>query len=144
MKMLFEAVGPEQVSPHYESLSRSRRGVIFFCLYLEIIGAISALGGYKYNDQLEAMMFNHQFLISLFCCSTETRHFAWSPGPKFTIFYNTYIKYEFAQLANQWADVVEQKNRKHLIPTKEQMEYMRINQEYEFVKKRALVNYLGN
>jgi hypothetical protein len=59
MKMLFEAVGPEQVSPHYESLSRSRRGVIFFCLYLEIVGAISALGGYKFNDQLSAMMFNH-------------------------------------------------------------------------------------
>jgi len=41
MKMLFEAVGPEQVSPHYESLSRSRRGVIFFCIYLEVFNAIS-------------------------------------------------------------------------------------------------------
>lgn len=90
------------------------------------------------------MMFYHKFLIALFCASTETRHFFWSPGPKFTIFYNTYIRYEYAQLCNQWADVVEQKNKQHLIPTKEQMEYMRINDEYEFVKKRALVNFLSN
>lgn len=90
------------------------------------------------------MVFHHKFLIGLFCCSTETRHFIWSPGPKFTIFYTTYIRYEYAQLCNQWADIVEQKNKLHLIPTKEQMEYMRINDEYEFVKKRALVNYLSN
>ena len=29
-------------------------------------------------------------------------------------------------------------------PTKEQLEYVRINAEYEYVKKRALVNYLTN
>lgn len=50
LKMLFDAVGPEQVSPHYESLSRSRRGIILIWLYFEIIGGISALGGYKWND----------------------------------------------------------------------------------------------
>ena len=32
----------------------------------------------------------------------------------------------------------------HLRKTKEQMEYLRINQEYEFIKKRALVTYLTN
>lgn len=32
----------------------------------------------------------------------------------------------------------------HLQHTKEQMEYMRINNEYEFVKKRSLVNFLTN
>ena len=33
---------------------------------------------------------------------------------------------------------------KHLVPTKEQIEYKRINNEYDFVKKRALVNFLSN
>lgn len=46
------------------------------------------------------MIFHHEFLISLILCNTETRHFAWTPGPKFTIFYNTYIRYEYAQLCN--------------------------------------------
>jgi hypothetical protein len=32
----------------------------------------------------------------------------------------------------------------HLVHTKEQMEYVRIAKEYEFVKKRALVNFLEN
>jgi len=30
------------------------------------------------------------------------------------------------------------------VPSKEQMEYVRINNEYDFVKKRALVNFLTN
>lgn len=33
MKLLFSAVGPEQVSPHYESWSRSRRGILLYALY---------------------------------------------------------------------------------------------------------------
>lgn len=32
----------------------------------------------------------------------------------------------------------------HLVPSKEQIEYVRINSEYDFVKKRALVNFLSN
>ena len=32
----------------------------------------------------------------------------------------------------------------HLTHTKAQMEYVRLNKEYEFVKKRALVNFLTN
>ena len=32
----------------------------------------------------------------------------------------------------------------HLIHTKEQLEYVRLNKEYDFVKKRALVNFLSN
>ena len=31
-----------------------------------------------------------------------------------------------------------------LVPSKEQIEYVRINSEYDFVKKRALVNFLTN
>ena len=46
MKTLFEAVGPEQVSPHYESLSRSRRGLIFMFVYIGSIASISRLGGW--------------------------------------------------------------------------------------------------
>jgi len=50
MRMLFDAVGPEQVSPHYETLTRSRRGLILMFIYFEVVGGISALGGYKWND----------------------------------------------------------------------------------------------
>ena len=32
----------------------------------------------------------------------------------------------------------------HLTHTKEQMEYVRLNKEYDFVKKRAMVNFLTN
>jgi len=144
MKTLFEAVGPEQVSPHYESLSRSRRGLIFTYAYISGIVAISHLGGWHHNEWLRGMIFHHEFLIAYFVSHMEVRHFTFLMGPKFTIFYNVYSRYETQQLCQQWADVVEESQVTHLVHTKEQMEYIRINKEYEFIKKRALVNFLSN
>ena len=43
-----------------------------------------------------------------------------------------------------WADVCEELQMSHLTDTKEQMEYVRINSEYDYIKKRALVNFLTN
>ena len=72
------------------------------------------------------------------------RHFTFMIGPKFTNFYNTYSRYETQQLVSQWADTTEELQMKWLVPSKEQIEYVRINSEYDFVKKRALVNFLTN
>ena len=72
------------------------------------------------------------------------RHHTFVPGPKFSNFYLDYTQYEWAKCVNQWYDVTEQAQAKHLIHTKEQLEYVRINSEYDFVKKRALVNFLSN
>lgn len=144
MKHLFEAVGPEQVSPHYESLARSRRGVIFMFAYVGTFCSIARLGGWSHNEWIRGMIFTHEFLIAYFVSHMEIRHFTFMMGPKFTIFYNVYSRYETQQLCEQWADVVEEQQHAHLVHTKEQMEYIRINKEYEFVKKRALVNFLIN
>lgn len=144
MKMLFEAVGPEQVSPHYESLSRSRRGIIFLFGYIATITSISKLGGWSHNEWMRGMIFHHEFLIAFYLGVAETRHFQWFPSPKFTVFYDQYSNYEYQQMGNLWADVVEETQMQHLQKTKEQMEYVRINSEYEFVKKRSLVNFLSN
>ncbi len=142
MKTLFEAVGPEQVSPHYESLSRSRRGVLFMFGYIGAIVSISRLGGWSHNEWIRGMVFHHEFLITFYLGYIETRHFVFMPGPKFTIFYNTYARYETQQLNSQWADMVEQQQMGHLVHTKQQIEYIRLNNEYDFVKKRAMVNFL--
>jgi hypothetical protein len=142
MKTLFEAVGPEQVSPHYESLSRSRRGLIFMFAYIGSITSISRLGGWSHNEWIRNMIFHHEYLLAVYIGYIEIRHFTFMLGPKFTIFYNVYTRYETQQLASQWADVAEERQMVHLMHTKAQMEYVRINREYDFVKKRALVNYL--
>jgi hypothetical protein len=144
MKTLFEAVGPEQVSPHYESLSRSRRGLLFMFGYIGTIVSISRLGGWSHNEWIRGMVFHHEFLITFYLGYIETRHFTWLPGPKFTIFYNTYARYETQQLTAQWADMTEELQMRHLVHTKQQMEYVRLNREYDFVKKRAMVNFLSN
>jgi len=144
MKMLFEAVGPEQVSPHYESLSRSRRGLIFMFLYVGSITSLSRMGGWSHNEWIRGMLFHHEFLIAWYVGFLEIRHFSFMFGPKFTNFYNVYTRYETMQLCNQWADVCEEQQMQHLVETKEQIEYVRINREYDFVKKRALVNFLSN
>jgi len=107
LKTLFNAVGPEQVSPHYETLSRSRRGVIFFGLYITSIVSISRMGGWEHNAWLRSMIWHHEYLISLYLGYVELRHFTYLVGPKFTIFYNIYSQYEYQQMANMWADSVE-------------------------------------
>ena len=83
MKNLFQAVGPEQVSPHYETLTRSRRGLIFFALYIGSINTISRFGGWEHNDWLRAMIWHHEFLIALYLGYIEIRHFTYFVGPKF-------------------------------------------------------------
>lgn len=144
MRTLFEAVGPEQVSPHYESLSRSRRGLIFLFFYIGSITSLSRLGGWSHNEWIRGMLFHHEFLLTWYIGFIESRHFTFIIGPKFSIFYNVYSRYELQQMGNQWVDHVEEVQADHLVETKEQMEYVRVNKEYEFVKKRALVNFLTN
>ena len=142
MKTLFEAVGPEQVSPHYESLSRSRRGLIFMFLYIGSITSLSRMGSWSHNEWLRAMVFHHEYIIAFYVGMSELRHFTFLVGPKFTNFYNVYTRYETQQLVSQWADHTEEAQMQWLVPSKEQIEYVRINSEYDFVKKRALVNFL--
>lgn len=90
------------------------------------------------------MIYHHEFIIAFYLGIIETRHFSYFLGPKFTHFYNVYTRYETQQLATMWADVTEEEQLRHLRTTKEQMEYLRIASEYEYVKKRALVNFLTN
>lgn len=112
--------------------------------YIGSIATFSRIGGWSHNEWLRGMVFHHEFLITWYVGFMESRHFTFLLGPKFTIFYNVYSRYELAQMCNQWADSVEEIQAKHLVNPKAQMEYVSINKEYEFVKKRALVNYLVN
>lgn len=113
-------------------------------LYIGSIVTISRMGGWEHNNWLRAMIFHHEFLISLYLGYIELRHFTYLVGPKFSVFYNVYSNYEYLQMANMWGDSCEQIQNSHLRHTKEQIEYNRIDKEYEFVKKRALTNFLIN
>lgn len=144
MKTLFDAVGPEQVSPHYESFARSRRGLIFLFAYISTITSISRLGGWSHNEWIRGMIFHHEFMIGFYLGWAEIRHFHWLPGPKMSVFYDVYSNYELQQLGAHWADVCEEQQMEHLVASKEQMEYVRLNNEYDYVKKRSLVNFLTN
>lgn len=136
--------GPEQVSPHFESLSRSRRGLILLAAYLGTITTTSKLGGWDHNEWIRGMVFHHEFLIALWIGYAELRHFTWLPGPKFTIFYDVYTRYELGQLASQWNDTAEEISTQHYQNSRTQVDFMGIHNEYKFIKKRAMVNYLSN
>lgn len=97
MNLLFSAAGPEQVSPHYETLSRSRRGVLFMGAYIGSIVLISRFGGWEHNNMLRGMIWHHEFLIALYLGNIELRHFTYLVGPKFSVFYNVYSRYEYQQ-----------------------------------------------
>ncbi len=143
-EVLSNLVGPEQVSPHYESLSRSRRGLIFSFLYIGAITNIARLGGWDNNEWIRGLVFHAEYLMGLYIGYTEIRHFAYLPGPKFSIFYDVYSRYEAMQLASQWNDTAEELQHTAYADTKEQVEYMRIHNEYQFIKKRSLIKFLTN
>lgn len=144
LKTLFEAVGPEQVSPHYESFSRTRRGVIFMALYVSSLTTLSHMGGWAHNEWIRGLVFHHEFLIAVYLGFIETRHFSMFVGPKYSVFYNVFSRYEAQQLMLSWADTCEEKQYAHVQDSKEQLEYLRLHNEYEHVKKRSLVNFLTN
>lgn len=142
--LISDLVGPEQVSPHYESLSRSRRGLLFLFAYFGTITTLSRLGGWDHNDWIRGLVFHHEYLIALYVGYAELRHFTWLPGPKFTIFYDVFSKYETLQLANQWNDAAEELSTQFYQSSKRQIDYFNIHNEYKFVKKRSMVNFLTN
>lgn len=144
VNIITKVAGPEQVSPHYESLSRSRRGLLFLFGYTASITTILQCGGWETNDWVKGMLFQHEFLIAFYIGFTEMRHFTYLLGPKFTVFYSVYSQYELIQFANQWADRIELVQNDHLRHTREQLEYSALDKEYTFVKNRALVNFLTN
>ena len=144
MKLLYDAVGPEQVSPHYESLSKSRKGLIFLFGYVASITSISKLGGWSHNEWIRGMIFHHEFILCFYLAMIDTRHFTYVVGPKFSNWYNTYTQYELAQMLSTWNDTTEELQQQHLVGTKQQIEYVGINEEYDFVKKNALTNFLTN
>jgi len=112
--------------------------------YIGSITSISRLGGWSHNEWIRGLVYHHEFLIAWYIGFLEIRHFSFMFGPKFTNFYNVYTRYETMQLCNQWADTCEELQAQHLVHTKEQIEYVRVNKEFDYVKKRALVNFLAN
>jgi hypothetical protein len=144
MKLLYEAVGPEQVSPHYESLSKSRRGLIFLFAYIGSIASLSRLGGWSHNEWIRGMIFHHEYILCFYLALIETRHFTFVVGPKFTNWYNAYTNYEIAQMMSNWNDVCEEVQQAHLVTTKQQIGYVDINAEYDMIKKNALSSFMTN
>lgn len=112
--------------------------------YFTTIEMVTALGGVHHNEWFASLMFHQKFLMAFIVGYAEIRHFALLPGPKFTIFYDVFSHYEANQLLNQWQDAAELICSKHIVETKRQIEYMRVHQEYRFIKKRSLMNYLIN
>ena len=143
-RLLADWTGPEQVSPHYESLSRSRRGLIFLFVYVGLITNVARLGGWDHNEWIRGMVFHHEYLLALWVGYVELRHFTWLPGPKFSVFYDVFGSYELQQLVAQYSDTAEEIQFEFYQKSRQQVEYMRIHQEYQFVEKRSLVNFLCN
>lgn len=101
-KRLSDAVGPEQVSPHYETLSRSRKGLLFLFGYVGSIVTISRMGGWDNNEWIRGLVYHHEYLIAMYIGLIELRHYSFVLGPKFSVFYDVYTQYEFKQMMNQW------------------------------------------
>jgi hypothetical protein len=66
------------------------------------------LGGWSHNEWIRGMIWHHEYLISLYLGLSEIRYHTFMLGPKFSVFYNVYSRYETKQLFTMWADSVEE------------------------------------
>lgn len=76
--------------------------------YIGSIATVSRLGGWSHNEWIRGLVFHHEYLIALYVGFAETKHFSFFMGPKFTIFYNVFSRYETKQLFLNWADTTEE------------------------------------
>ena len=54
------------------------------------------------------------------------------------------MDHEFKQMGNSWQDSVEERSKKFLAVSKEQIDYYLIHKEFAYIKKRSLSTYLEN
>ena len=144
LQALTEATGPEQVSPHYESLARSRRIIWMYFIWLSATIVSQQLGGWEYNDWVRHCIYTQEFYIAMLVGYIEMRQYAFFPGPKFTVFYETFSRYEKQQLVNDWTDAADENQNEYLHRVKEQLEYRRISNEYAHVKRRSIANFMAS
>lgn len=138
-----EAMGPEPVSPHYESLFLSRRFPIvagIACYVMQILEDLNPGSFYG-----KSVTFNFYTMMLLGVGILESRYLLMKlPGPKLTWFYDAYHQLEFMQLMNNWYDTLEEAVRVFTSKSKEQIDYYLVHQEYVHVKKRLLTSFLEN
>ena len=59
-------------------------------------------------------------------------------SPRATWFYEAFMDHEFKQMGNSWQDSVEERSKKFLAVSKEQIDYYLIHKEFAYIKKRSL------
>ena len=62
--------------------------------YIGAITTISRMGGWYQNAWVRGLVVHHEFLIAYYLSYIETKHFSFLPGPKFSVFYSVYSRYE--------------------------------------------------
>ena len=65
-------------------------------------------GGWEYNDWIRACIYTQEFWLAFLVGFIETRHFMFFLGPKFSIFYDTFVQYELEQLIHSWQDKADE------------------------------------
>ena len=138
-----DVMGPEPVSPHYESFVLSRRVPLIgaaFCYTMNVMEHLNpgSFYGKAFTHNVYTVMLVSVGLL-------ESRYLLMKlPTPKLTWFYDAYAEHEHKQMMLNWYDSLEESIRHFTSKSKEQIDYYLIHKEYLYVKKRILTAYLEN
>lgn len=134
----FDFIGPEQVSPHYESFAASRR-----VLLTTLFGYCSLTFLAKYNDlawairsTLPAFIFYYLFWYALW----EGRKFVFLPLQM--DWYAQLIELEKDLLLSNAAEDLSLKNKECVEEALEQLEFMDLHNEFQWVKENAIRSFV--
>lgn len=140
---MYEAIGPEPVSPHYESFAMSRRVPILGAAFLTVAGYLEQLNLNSFYGK--QAVYEVYTLFILMIGLNESRYWINRlPLPRMTWYYQAFHEHEIRQTFLNAYDSAEEKINNFLSHTKEQIDYYLIHKEFTYVKKRVLATFLEN
>jgi hypothetical protein len=139
-RMFFEFVGPEQVSPHYESFLASRKWAIGFwasCLSLSYIGA-----SLDFHWVARSMIIPFVFWTSTFYWIFEGRkHIV---KPLFSRWYRSLAYHDIRNFQSYYQDNARLEIKKNINNAKEQMDYFLLHKRFNAIKAESINRFLAH
>lgn len=139
-EIFFEFVGPEQVSPHYESFLASRKWAIGFwttCLALAFVG-----NSVDMHWVAKSSMIPFVYYTTLFYWTFEGRKSIMKPF--YTRWYRTLAFNDFSNMQTYYKDIGRLAVKERISVAREQMDYYIMHGNFNQVKAESINRFLAH
>lgn len=139
-EIFFEFVGPEQVSPHYESFLASRKWAIGF--WTTLVGLSFVAGTVDLHWVAKSTIIPFTFWMTSFYWTFEGRKSI--VKPMYHRWYRALSHHDINQFHAYYKDTMRVKVRQQVEVAREQMDYYLLHQDFKKVKAESINRFLAH